>query len=497
VSEAALPAAPEADEPLLPALDLEPAAVAMEPGSYRDRNGAVFYWQDRVFRRLSAPALEHWRQLREQPFFASEQAAGRIVGTWEVDAAAEGFARDLPGEGAGVPVLEHERVPFISYPYEWAFGMLKDAALLHLELMRQALAVDMILKDSSAYNIQWRGAQPVFIDIPSFEPLRRGEPWVGYRQFCELFLYPLILQAYKGVDFRPWLRGRLDGIPAEQLRGLMSARDLLRPGVLLHVAAQAALQKRYSGSASNMRGTLAQAGFDKAMILRNVEKLGRLVSGLQTSGGRTTWSNYAHSHSYEEADFARKQEFVRRAAATRRWKRVWDLGCNTGTFSRIAAAQADHVIAMDGDWKAVEQLYQEEKAAGPAGSILPLVIDLADPSPAQGWLGLERRELAARGRPELTLCLALIHHIVISANIPLADFIRWLAGLGTSLVIEFVGREDEMVQTLLANREDQYDDYHPENFRRLLAAHFDIREEQELKGGKRRIFFATAKSPVS
>ena len=163
------------------------------------------------------------------------------------------------------------------------------------------------------------------------------------------------------------------------------------------------------------------------------------------------------------------------------------------TFSRIAAENADYVIAMDGDWKAVENLYQREKAGDASRSILPLVINLADPSPSQGWLGLERKDLAARGKPELTLCLALVHHIVISANIPLAAFIRWLAGLGTAVVIEFVGREDEMVQTLLANREDQYDDYHPEVFRDLLATHFDIQEEQDLKGGKRRIYFATAK----
>lgn len=490
MSEAALPVSRTEAQPVPSLPEQTPSAIDLEPGSYRDRNGAVFYWKDRVFRRLSPRALDNWAQLRRQPFFEAESNAGRIVGTREVDAETEGFA-ETPV--SGTPLLEHERIPFISYPYEWAFGMLKDAALLHLELMRQALAVDMILKDSSPYNVQWRGVHPVFIDIPSFEPLQRGEPWVGYRQFCELFLYPLMLQSYKGVDFRPWLRGRIDGIAAEELRGLMSTRDLLRPGVLLHVAAQSALQKRYSGSGSNMRGTLVKAGFDKAMILRNVEKLTSLVSKLEVPGGRTEWSDYDRTHSYEQAEFERKVEFVRKAAASRRWKLAWDLGCNTGTFSRIAAETADYVIAMDGDWKAVDYLYQREKAAEGSRSILPLVVNLADPSPSQGWLGLERKDLAGRGKPELTLCLALVHHIVISANIPLADFIRWLAGLGTSLVIEFVGREDEMVQTLLANREDQYDDYHPEVFRDLLAAHFDIRDEQDLKGGKRRIYFATAK----
>src|SRR5690606_15158379 len=201
-------------------------------------------------------------------------------------------------------------------------------------------------KDSTPYNIQWNGMQPTFIDIPSFEPLQPGEPWVGYRQFCELFLYPLMLQAYRGVDFRPWLRGRIDGIQAEEMRSLMSARDLMRPGVLMHVVAQAALQRRYSDKGPNMRGALAEAGFGKALIARNIEKLARLVSGLQPPRKRTAWADYDRNHSYGEDDLARKIEFVRRAAASRRWRLVWDLGCNTGTFSRAVAAYADYVIAM-------------------------------------------------------------------------------------------------------------------------------------------------------
>ena len=466
------------------AADLPPDLARLpEPGSFRDRNGSVYYRDGRVFRGLSARALANWQRLQAAPFHERYRAAGRIVETWPSD--------EPPGPWAAV--VEHARVPFVSYPYEWTFGMLKDAALLHLELMRDALAADMILKDSSPYNVQWRGAQPVFIDIPSFEPLSRGEPWVGYRQFCELFLYPLMLAAYKRMDFRPWLRGRIDGIPAEEMARLVSSRDLLRPGVLMHVTAQGALQRRYSASGRDVRGTLAQAGFDKTLILRNVEKLAALIGRLQPPAVRTEWSDYDRSHSYEAAEFARKLDFVRDAAATRGWRLAWDLGCNTGTFARVAAEHADSVIAMDGDGMAIERLYQQEKTAG-GRSILPLVVNLADASPNQGWLGAERKGLAERGRPELTLCLALVHHIVIGANIPLAEFIGWLAGLGTSVVIEWVGRDDEMVKTLLASREDQYADYQAETFRDLLAARFDIQADAPLKGGKRHIYFAAPRS---
>jgi hypothetical protein len=437
-------------------------------------------------RGISARALANWEKLSAAPFFREHVARGSIVATDRVE----------PPEGAPsrewAAFLKHVRIPFISYPYEWTFGMLKDAALLHLELMLAALDASIIMKDSSAYNIQWNGAQPVFIDILSFEALGPGEPWIGYRQFCELFLYPLMLQAYKGADFRPYLRGSINGIPARAVRPLMSARDLTRPGVLMHVVAQNALQQRYANG-GNVRGSLAAAGFDKRLIVRNVQGLKKIIAGLEPGGSKTEWADYTRTHSYEDAEFQAKCAFVRNAASRRQWRLAWDLGCNTGTFSRIAAEHADYVVAMDGDWMAIEQLYRAQQGRPDRTRILPLVIDLADPSPAQGWRGQERKALPERGRPDLTLCLALVHHIVISANIPLRDFVGWLAGLGTSLVIEWVGRDDEMVQTLLRNKDDQYYDYNAETFEAALSEHFDIESSRPLKGGKRTIYFALAR----
>ncbi|HLS58519.1 MAG TPA: hypothetical protein VK022_02725, partial [Paracoccaceae bacterium] len=320
-----------------------PAAGAeAEPGSFRDRNGSIFYREGRVYRTMSPRAFANWQRLEALPFFQRHQELGTIVRT---------RTAEEPVEGAG-GVVEHERIPFISYPYEWTFGMLREAALLHLALMRDALADGFILKDASPYNVQWEGMHPVFIDVPSFEPLGPGEPWVGYRQFCELMLYPLMLQAYKGIDYRPWLRGRIDGIPADEMSRLMSKRDLLRKGVLLHVVAQAALQRRYAGSGRNVRKGLAEAGFGKELIERNVAKLEALVRELEPARTRTEWSEYDRTHSYDEVEHAAKVEFVRQAASSRRWRLAWDIGCNTGTFSRIAASHADHVVAMDADWMA-------------------------------------------------------------------------------------------------------------------------------------------------
>jgi hypothetical protein len=457
-----------------------------EPGSYRDRNGAVFYRGERVLRGINAKALRDWRHLSQTDFFRRLMQQERIVPTEcaavEPEAAADWAA-----------LLSHQRIPFVSYPYEWPFGMLREAALLHLDLMQAALDEGMILKDASPYNVQWNGAEATFIDIPSFEILEPGTPWIGYRQFCELFLYPLFLHAYKGVDVRPWLRGKLDGITAASMRRLMSTRDLLRPGVMMHVVAQAALQRRYAEDATGVRSTLAVAGFDKGMISRNVAGLRRIVARMRPADNKSVWADYGETHTYDQAEFEAKCAFVRSAVSRRRWPLVWDLGCNTGTFSRIAAGHADYVVAVDGDPATVQRLYESQKDRPDRKQILPLVVDLADPSPNQGWQGTERRSLADRGRPDLTLCLALVHHMVVGANIPMREFIAWLAGLGTSLVIEFVGRQDEMLMRLLANKDDQYSDYHADVFEGLLAEHFDVADKRPLKGGKRTIYLALAK----
>ena len=207
-------------------------------------------------------------------------------------------------------------------------------------------------------------------------------------------------------------------------------------------------------------------------------------------GATTPWADYAQTNSYDSDEFQAKLGFVREAAAHRHWRLVWDLGCNAGAYSRLVAEHADQVVAMDGDWMAVEALYRGQQARADRHKILPLVVNLTDPSPNQGWQGLERKSLPDRGRPELTLCLALIHHIVIGGNIPLGDFLGWLASLGTAVVIEFVDRNDEMVETLLRNKEDCYTDYSLENFERHLGQHYTIQKKHSLKNGKRQIYFA-------
>ncbi len=453
-----------------------------ESGSFRDRHGRIFYSGGRIYRALSSKAWNDWQHLSSTHFFKEFTSRGLIVPT----RAAPGLdPQELGGNWAGV--VEHERIPFVSYPYEWCFSMLQDAALLQLDLLLAALGEDMVLKDATSYNVQWVGTRPVFIDTASFEDYR-GEPWQGYRQFSQLFLYPLMLQSYKGLPFQPLLRGRIEGIPPADCNAIMSARDLFRSGVFSHVFLQSKSEK-WSGSAkTDVRKSLRAAGFNKEVILANLRKIRKLIARLQWKPAGSTWSDYASDNTYSDSDGRRKRKFVQTVIEAHPRTLVWDLGCNTGVFSRIAATNSAYVVSIDADQLAVERLYlrlRQEKIRG----ILPLVNDLADASPGLGWKASERRSLTNRGRPDLILALALIHHVVISANIPLPDFVEWLAQHSRELVLEFVDKSDPMVETLLRNKDDQYTDYEKAFLEKNLKRFYRIESRQNLESGTRTLYY--------
>ncbi len=453
-------------------------------GSFRDREGRVYLHEGRVIRGLSTQALENFRALSQKQFFQTLEKQGKVIGSWELSPEKNPLTADIQAQWAGF--LEHDRVPVVSYAYEWTFSMLKAAAQLQLRLLSAALAEDWTLKDATPYNIQFINGQPVFIDLPSFEPVKPGEPWVGRRQFCEMFLFPLMLQAHKGVQFQPFLRAAIDGVSVQTADGLFGFRDRFRRGVLGNVWLQAKLDRNYSGTSQNVRSDLKAAGFNKELIKANVRKLRKVVDRLEWKDGRSEWGDYTSFHNYSESDHAEKERFVEQCVKECQPGVLWDIGCNTGQFSRIAASHCGQVVSTDIDHLAVERLYRDE--ARPA-NILPLVQNVADPSPNWGWRNLERRDLQHRSQPGMVLCLALIHHVVITANVPLAEFVEWLSTLAPELVIEYVSREDDKVQTLLRNKEDRYWDYRQEFLEEQLKKYYHIRETRDLREGARRLYW--------
>ena len=457
----------------------------LEAGSFRDRHGQIYHYQGRILRGVSKTAMSHWQQLQSTGFYNSFSESGRLVKTW-IPSDVQPAELDSKAKWHGL--LEHEPITIISYPYEWTFGMLRDAAILQLELLQAALEEEMILKDSTPYNIQFEGTRPVFIDIPSLERYQAGSAWVGYRQFCQMYLYPLMFQAYKNLPFQAYLKGSIDGIAPDEAAAIFSFRDRFRAGVFSHAYLQSKLEIRYSAKQKSVSKDLKNAGFNQELIKANIRRLLKLVKKLQWQPPGSEWAEYSEFHNYNESDHARKEKFVAKAARSTGGNLVWDIGCNTGQFSRIAAEHANTVVALDADHLAVDHLYRKLKSTD-QNNILPLVMNLSDPSPNWGWRGVERTELATRATPDLVLCLALLHHAVISANIPVRQFVEWLVSLDADIVIEFVGRDDDKVQQLLRNKADQYDDYQPEYFERCLKDYFSIEDRMLLNEGRREIFF--------
>ena len=473
--------------------------LSADGGSYRDPSGRVYLVgggdvDRRIVRGLTAATAATVERLMGEPFFKRMIADGSVVKTRFMPAD-DPVALSVMDRG-WESVLEHEAVDFLTWPYEWPFSMLKDAALLQLRLLQMCAQSGWMLKDATPYNVQWTGTRPVFIDIPSFEPWESGEYWQGYRQFCSTFLIPLMLTAHLGVPFQPLLRSSLEGIPPEEAARYFYGLRRFKRGVPSHVWFPAMVERRMRNRGGDRRSPGAKRRQSKTSVLALLDTLGRLVTGLTYRQAATSdWSLYSETHSYEEGDFERKKEFVEKYAFRRRPRLLWDLGANTGTFSRIAARHSELVVAVDGDHEAVDILYRRACEEDDR-NIIPLVMDLANPSPGQGWAGRERIAFVERRSPDMALCLALIHHLRVSAGIPVSSIVEWLRSLDATVIVEFVDRNDEMFGKLIENRSDQYSDYTSENFHSEIERCFTIEDRMGLKGGKREMLLLEPKSPA-
>ena len=464
--------------------------LSADGGSFKDPAGRVYRASDgagggRIVRGLNDASAATMERLLAEPFFQRMIAEGGVVKTTFLpreDAAVGSLAEQ--GWSAAV---EHEAVDFVTYPYEWPFSMLKDAALLQLRLLETSVRNGWILKDATPFNIQWQHGRPVFIDVPSFVPWEDGEYWQGYRQFCSTFLTPLMLTAHLGIPFQPLLRSQLEGIPPEEAARYFYGLRRFKRGVLSHIWFPAKAERRARSKAHTGQPAKPHRRQPETMLLALLDSLQRLVDGLSYKPSSSDWAHYSETHSYDAEEFERKKRFVERHTSERRPGLTWDLGANTGDFSRIAARHSETVVAVDSDQDAVEMLYAEVRGAGPR-NVIPLVMDLSNLSPGQGWAGRERAAFDKRRGPDLALCLALVHHVRVSANIPLSLFVEWLRSLDAAVIIEFVGRDDEMFLKLIENKREEYADYTMENFETEVGRHFSIGDRLVLKGGKREMF---------
>lgn len=459
--------------------------VRRETASFRDPASGVMRDGSRVLRYFDSTAAETFSALAAAGVLDDLVRRGAVIG-WQTAAPADAQAVTALAPRAAL-VIEHPPLPFVSYAYEWPFEMLKAAALSTLDIQAAAFSAGFTLKDASPYNVQFLGTRPIFIDLGSFERHREGAPWAAYTQFCRLFLYPLLLDSLRGVPYHALLRSSLDGIDAARLGRLLRPRDKLRPSVFRDVVLQAWLE-RWAGAFEG-RDELASVGIPKRAALRLIARLrdavGRLSSGLAPSH----WSRYDETASYSADTRALKERAVAAAVGARSRPLVWDLGCNTGRFSLVAARSADHVVAVDADPAVVNSLARTTFDG--CANLLPLVVDVLDPSPDQGWAGAERLAFARRGRPDLVLCLGLLHHLVVHGQVPLGHVVSWLAGLAPDIVVEYVPPNDPGFQKLVRWRESPHHEYGVESLETALGTHFSSVARTELGPSGRVLYAAT------
>lgn len=446
-----------------------------DPGSFRDPASRVVMQDGRVFRLLDTRGLEAWKRVSETDFFKRAVDQGQVIATTE--------APDQPGYAGA---LEHPRLPLITYPYEWTFSMLKDAALLQLDLLAQALADGITIKDATPFNIQFVDGKPLFIDIGSFEPYTLGEPWIGYRQFTRQYLFPLMLRAWVGIPHQVWLRGDFEGPTAAQMKQILSRGKRMKPSAMLHITLQARMEERMSGEA--VRADLKEAGFSSDLILANVRKLRSLVETLDWDPSAEGWSDYT-SCTHVGRDRDSKAEFLRVALDRHEPHIVADLGANDGHFTEISASHGALGVAIDGDEPVLEDLYKRSQGK----NLAVVVSDLTNPTPGLGWAGRERPALFERVRPDLVVAYGVIHHLIYTASIPPAAVLDWLRGFDCPVVVEFVAPSDEMVVRLTANKLSS--ELHPgrteDEFRELLRIRFTTLDERRLEGDTRVLFEVT------
>jgi predicted nicotinamide N-methyase len=461
--------------------------------SFRDPSGFLFKRDGVLYRQVNQVYAEEYTRLMDSGLYAKLVKAGLLVAHTEADpsdSAKAGQAFKPSDADLAFKVIRPEPVPFISYPYEWSFGQLKDAALATLSIQKRALKLGMSLKDASAYNIQFLRGKPTLIDTLSFESYKEGEPWVAYRQFCQHFLAPLALMTHRDVRLNQLLRVHIDGIPLDLASTLLPAKTRWNLGLASHLHLHASAQKRYAGvDVTEVRG---KRKMSKEALLALIESLQATVRKLEWKPAGTEWADYYTANNYTDAAFEHKKVLVRDWLSRIEAKTVWDLGANTGVFARVAAETGTYVIASDIDPAAVEVNYRMVKEKKEE-NLLPLVLDLTNPSPAIGWNTAERDSFLQRGPADVTLALALVHHLAISNNVPLGRVAEFLAECGKWLIIEFVPKSDSQVQKLLRSRLDIFNEYTQSGFEKAFGERYSIVESSGVRDSERWLYLMCQK----
>jgi len=446
--------------------------------SFRDPSGFLFNREGILYRQVNNSYSQEYDHLIESGLFGALEKNGRIISQEEID-----ISPSYPEKS--YKVVKPDLIPFISYPYEWSFSQLKEAALVTLTIQERALKVGMSLKDASGYNIQFNQGKALLIDTLSFEFYKEGDPWVAYKQFCQHFLAPLALMAKKDVHLNQLLRNYIDGIPLELASKLLPKNTKVIPGLMMHIHMHANAQVKYANNTDE--APQEKKEMSKDSLLGIIESLKNTVRKLSWTPAGTEWGNYYEITNYTDVGLLHKKQLITEWLTEYKPKNIWDLGANNGFFSRIASNQGIFTVSFDIDPAAVEQNFLQMKDADEK-NILPLTLDLTNPSPAIGWHNQERESFMERAPAEMIFALALIHHLTISNNVPFSQLVNFFSATGKWLIIEFIPKSDSQVQKLLHSRLDIFDEYNREDFESTFETQFAIRKSEKIKDSERYLY---------
>lgn len=452
--------------------------IIADSGSFRDPSGHVFTKDGDVYRSIFKPGVRDFEAARDSGVYDKLIGRGLLLSHQEVNAG------NFAPEGT-VYCLAHPQLPMISYPWEWPFSLLKDAALVHLDAMEMLLPYGFWLRDASAFNVQYDGSRLRLIDTLSIGCRVPESPWVAYGQFCSHFLAPLAMAAYCDVRTLSLWRNYIDGYPLDLAIKLLPIWRFLKPGLFMHLNLHARIQNLADRKEHIGKSKLARKPkVSERGLIGLIRSLHRTIEGIKWNRFSKIWEDYREIRTYNTEDVARKSEYVDSVVQRLKPNMVWDLGSNTGEFSLIAASYGAFVVSVDGDPACTEFLYQKLSQKNRIRGILPLTMDLANPSPSLGWDSRERLSLRDRGPADLVLALALIHHLVLSCGVPLYQIAKWFSNITNHVLVEFIPPSDPMVQKLLRNRGDEHLPYNLEIFQSSFGKVFDFFDQKKLQNGR-------------
>ncbi len=452
--------------------------VKIDSGSFRDPSGFVYKKNGDIFRQVNMSYKEQYDYLMESGLYGTLIESDLLISHEEF------CKNENPCSKKTYKILKAEKIPFISFPFEWSFSQLRDAALLTLRVQKIALDFGMSLKDASAYNIQFIRGKPIFIDTLSFEKYYEGKPWVAYRQFCQHFLAPLTIIKYKDIRLIQLLKSCLDGIPLELTSSLLPLYSIFNLSILFHIHLHAKTQELYATKKVNIK----EKNINKNSCYGIIDSLETAISGLKWMPPKTNWYNYYENFNYTDGSFEQKKQCIIKYLGKINPRNVWDIGSNIGLFSRIASDKGIFTVSMDIDPHCIEVNYLKSKEKKET-NILPLIMDVTNPSPNIGWNNQERISLVGRGPVDCIMALAIIHHLVISNNVPIRMVAKFFRSMCNSLIIEFVPKSDNQVKKLLSTRKDVFFDYNKDSFEKHFLKYFKIVEFIKIQDSERIIYF--------